>query len=91
MRWTRSLRQTNAGDADGEGLIRPHISERRPLSEAPQALATVKRLVLGCATQDDRAVLDDAAKGLVGLLRRPQTADGIKAFMAKTPPPWAKD
>ena len=57
----------------------------------PQALAAVKRLVLDCATQDDRAVLDDAAKSLVGLLRRPQAADGIKAFMAKAPPPWAKE
>jgi isohexenylglutaconyl-CoA hydratase len=57
----------------------------------PQALATVKRLVLGCATEDDRAVLEDAAESLVGLLRRPQAADGIRHFMAKTPPPWAKD
>jgi isohexenylglutaconyl-CoA hydratase len=57
----------------------------------PQALAAVKRLVLDCATQDDRAVLDNAAKILVGLLRRPQATQGIEAFMAKTAPPWAKD
>jgi enoyl-CoA hydratase/carnithine racemase len=57
----------------------------------PQALATVKRLVLACATEDDRAVLDDAAESLVGLLRRPQASEGIKHFMAKTAPPWAKD
>ena len=57
----------------------------------PQALATVKRLVLGCATEDDRAVLDDAAESLVGLLRRPQASEGIRHFMAKTPPPWAKE
>jgi isohexenylglutaconyl-CoA hydratase len=56
----------------------------------PQALATVKRLVLSAATADDRAVLDDAAESLVGLLRRPQAAEGIKAFMAKAPPPWSK-
>ena len=56
----------------------------------PQALATVKRLVLGCATEDDRAVLDDAAESLVGLLRRPQASDGIRHFKAKTPPPWEK-
>src|SRR5437016_791749 len=42
----------------------------------PQALATVKRLVLSAATADDRAVLDDAAESLVGLLRRPQAAEG---------------
>jgi isohexenylglutaconyl-CoA hydratase len=56
----------------------------------PQALATVKRLVLSSATADDRAVLDDAAESLVGLLRRPQAAEGIKAFMAKQAPPWSK-
>lgn len=57
----------------------------------PQALATVKRLVLACATEDDRAVLDDAAGSLVGLLRRPQAAEGIRHFMAKTLPPWARE
>lgn len=56
----------------------------------PQALATVKDLVLACAAMDDRAVLDDAAQRLVGLLRRPQASIGIKAFMAKTSPPWVK-
>jgi isohexenylglutaconyl-CoA hydratase len=56
----------------------------------PQALATVKRLVLSGATADDGAVLDDAAESLVGLLRRPQAAEGIRHFMAKTTPPWAK-
>ncbi len=56
----------------------------------PQALATVKRLVLSGATADDRAVLDDAAESLVGLLRRPEAAEGIRHFMAKTAPPWTK-
>jgi isohexenylglutaconyl-CoA hydratase len=56
----------------------------------PQAVATVKRLVLACATQDDGAVLDDAAESLVGLLRRPQAKEGIEAFKAKTSPSWAK-
>ena len=56
----------------------------------PRAVAVVKRLVLSAATSDDRAVLDDAARSLVDLLRRPQATDGIKAFKAKTAPPWAK-
>ncbi len=60
------------------------------LKMEPQALATGKRLVLSCATEEDAAVLDDAAESLVGLLRRPQAAAGIKAFKAKTAPPWAK-
>jgi isohexenylglutaconyl-CoA hydratase len=57
----------------------------------PAARATVKRLVLDCATEEDRAVLDIAAQNLVGLLRRPEAKEGIGAFMAKTAPPWAKD
>ncbi len=56
-----------------------------------QAVATVKRLVLACATEDDRAVLDDAAQSLAGLLRRPEASQGIKAFKAKAAPPWAKE
>jgi isohexenylglutaconyl-CoA hydratase len=55
----------------------------------PTALATVKRLALACATEEDAAVLDDAAESLVGLLRRPETAEGMKAFKDKRPPPWA--
>lgn len=57
----------------------------------PEALATVKRLVLACATQHDRPVLDDAAASLVGLLRRPQASEGIRHFKAKTTPPWANE
>ena len=58
------------------------------LKMEPTALATAKRLVLACATEEDAAVLDDAAESLVGLLRRPETAQGIQAFKAKTRPPW---
>lgn len=60
------------------------------LKMEPQALATAKRLVLASATGDDRAVLDDAAESLVGLLRRPEAAAGIKAFKAKSLPGWTK-
>ncbi len=56
----------------------------------PQALAAVKRLVLSAATEDDRTLLDDAARSLVGLLRQPQASEGIKAFKAKQAPPWSK-
>ena len=56
----------------------------------PRALATAKRLVLACATEDDRTVLDDASESLVGLLRQPEAAEGIKAFKAKTLPGWAR-
>ena len=61
------------------------------LKMEPAALAAAKRLVLSAATSDDRAVLDDAAESLVGLLRQPQAREGIKAFKAKQPPPWMKE
>jgi len=61
------------------------------LKMEPVALAAAKRLVLSCSTQDDRTVLDAAAENLVGLLRRPQAAEGIKAFKAKAPPSWSRD
>jgi isohexenylglutaconyl-CoA hydratase len=57
----------------------------------PQALAAVKRLVLNCATDPDVKVMDDAARDLVGLLRRPAARQGIAAFMAKRLPPWAEE
>jgi len=60
------------------------------LKMEPKALAVAKRLVLSCATKDDRAVLDEAAASLVGLLRQPEAAEGIRHFMAKTTPSWAK-
>jgi isohexenylglutaconyl-CoA hydratase len=78
-----------ATTADISRTLRAAIDDILKLE--PQALATVKRLVLSCATEDDRAVLDDAAESLVGLLRRPQTQEGIGHFMAKTLPPWAKE
>lgn len=56
----------------------------------PQALAAVKRLVLSTAASDDKAVLDDAARSLVGLLRRPQASEGIDSFIKKTAPSWTK-
>ncbi len=60
------------------------------LKMEPVALAAAKRLVLSCATRDDRSVLDAAAESLVGLLRRPQAAEGIRAFKAKTSPSWSR-
>jgi isohexenylglutaconyl-CoA hydratase len=56
----------------------------------PHALAAVKGLVLNCATDEDGKVMDDAARDLVGLLRRPAAREGMAAFMAKRLPPWAE-
>ena len=67
-----------AGTADINRALKAVLDDVLRLE--PQAVATVKRLVLSCATEDDRAVLDDAAESLVGLLRRPQAKEGIEAF-----------
>jgi len=56
----------------------------------PKALAMAKRLVQSCAKKDDLDVLDEAAGNLVGLLRQPEAAEGIRHFMEKTTPSWAK-
>jgi len=55
----------------------------------PDALATVKRLTLMCATREDAAVMDRASAELVRLLRRPEALAGMRAFLQKKPPPWA--
>jgi isohexenylglutaconyl-CoA hydratase len=77
-----------AGTADINRTLKAVLDDILRLE--PQAVATVKRLVLSCATAGDGAVLDDAAESLVGLLRRPQASEGIKAFKSKTAPSWAK-
>jgi len=55
----------------------------------PEALATVKRLVLDCASRSDAEIMDAASEELVRLLRRPQARAGMGAFLKKKPPPWA--
>lgn len=57
----------------------------------PDAMATVKRLALMCATSGHDAVLDSASVELVRLLRRPEALAGMRAFLQKKPPPWARD
>lgn len=77
-----------AGDGDLDRTVQGLIDD--VLKMEPAAVAAVKRLVLSSATEDDAAVLDKAAEALVGLLRRPVTAEGMKAFKEKAAPPWAK-
>jgi isohexenylglutaconyl-CoA hydratase len=57
----------------------------------PAALASVKKLVLSCATEPDIDVLHAAAADLVSLLRKPAAKAGIGAFMDKSLPPWAAE
>jgi isohexenylglutaconyl-CoA hydratase len=59
------------------------------LRAAPGAIATVKRLVLDSADQPLERMLDESADALMGLLRGEEATEGIAAFLAKRPPPWA--
>jgi isohexenylglutaconyl-CoA hydratase len=77
-----------AGTADINRTLKAVLDD--VLRQEPRAVATVKRLVLSCATEDDGSVLDDAAESLVGLLRSPQAKEGIEAFKAKTAPSWSR-
>ena len=56
----------------------------------PNAVATVKRLVLAAEDMPVETVLDDAAHSLVGLLRTPEAREGMAAFLEKRRPPWAE-
>jgi isohexenylglutaconyl-CoA hydratase len=55
----------------------------------PDALATAKRLALMCSERRANAVLDRASAELARLLRRPEAAAGMQAFLKKELPPWA--
>jgi isohexenylglutaconyl-CoA hydratase len=55
----------------------------------PTAVRVAKRLALSCAGAEPAAVMDDACRTLVGLLRGDAAKAGIRAFRDKTPPPWA--
>lgn len=74
--------------ADLDRLLRAAVDEVLQLE--PESLAVAKRLVLSAATNDDRTVLDEAARSIAGLLRRPEAAEGMDAFLKKTKPSWAK-
>jgi isohexenylglutaconyl-CoA hydratase len=56
---------------------------------APRAVAAVKKLVLDSSEQPLEPVLDQGATALLELLRGPEAAEGISAFLAKRPPGWA--
>lgn len=78
------------GDAAGlERTLRGLVDDLLKLE--PHAVAAAKRLVMACTGHDIPPVLDAAARSLVGLLRRPEAAAGIRHFKAKSLPPWAAD
>lgn len=77
-------------DTHDQANVILHVAIADIRRNSPAALAAVKRLALACATKSDTEVLDDAARELVALLRRPDTQAGMKAFLSKQAPPWAK-
>lgn len=60
------------------------------LLSAPHALAEAKRLARLAPSRPYGEMLDDAAARIVHLLRQPEAAEGIAAFLAKRRPGWAK-
>ena len=74
-------------DAELERTVQSLVDDLLTLE--PVAVTAAKRLVMSCAGQDMASVLDAAAHGLVGLLRRPQAAQGIRHFKSRSRPPWA--
>lgn len=75
--------------ATREALTRSLESVLRDVGKMePDALATVKRLALSCATDDHASVLDRGSVELARLLRRPAALAGMEAFLKKKPPPW---
>ena len=77
--------------ATAAGLERALQSVLRDIGRMePDALATAKRLTLMCASHGDEAVMDRASVELVRLLRRPEALAGMRAFLLKKLPPWAR-
>lgn len=60
------------------------------LLSAPQALAEAKSLARLAPTRPYEETLDDAAGRIVRLLRQPEAAEGIAAFLDKRKPGWAR-
>jgi isohexenylglutaconyl-CoA hydratase len=56
---------------------------------APQAVAATKRLLNTLAGHAVKDVRDEAAQAFATSLRRDEARDGLAAFAAKRPPPWA--
>lgn len=59
------------------------------LLSAPHALAEAKRLVRLAPHRPYGETLDDGAATIVRLLRQPEAAEGIAAFLEKRKPDWA--
>lgn len=71
-------------DAAVEAEVAPY------LSVAPGAVGAAKALVLALGPRIDAQVIDDTIRQLADIWEGSEATDGIEAFFAKTPAPWAK-
>jgi len=79
-------------DAADDALHAAVLQKLKQLSHAaPAAVAQTKQILAELAThQALDAVLDDAAQRFAQALRGPEAAQGLKAFAARQPAPWAR-
>jgi methylglutaconyl-CoA hydratase len=73
----------DALDAAVEEEVAPY------LSAAPGAIAAAKRLARSLSTPVDEAVVARTVEALADTWEGPEAAEGIAAFFARRPPPWA--
>ncbi len=81
------LHELASDPADLEAKIEAAVAD--VLLSAPHALAEAKRLARLAPTRSYDETLDDAAARIVHLLRQPEAAEGIAAFLAKRKPGWS--
>lgn len=60
------------------------------LSTAPQAVAAAKRLARALGPRIDDAVIDDSIRRLADIWETDEARIGVRAFLDKVVPPWAK-
>lgn len=79
-------------DHAGAALHAAMLQKLKQLAQAaPGAVAQTKQLLAAiAANQPLEAVLDDAALRFAQALRGPEAAQGLKAFAARQPAPWAE-
>ena len=76
--------EADALDAAIEAEVAPY------LATAPGAVAAAKRLARSLGPRIDAEVIDASIRALADIWETPEAAEGIAAFLAKRPAPWAR-
>jgi len=76
--------EADALDAAIEAEVAPY------LATAPGAVAAAKRLARALGPRIDAEVIDASIRALADIWETPEAAEGIAAFLAKRPAPWAR-